>query len=628
MHRVLIFSQMTRVLDVLEDYCCDRMRNYKYCRIDGSTDGELRDAQIEEFNKPGSDKFIFLLSTRAGGLGINLATADTVILYDSDWNPQADLQAMDRAHRIGQKRPVNVYRLISEKTLEERILRKAMEKLHLDSLVIQSGRLADQKKNLQKDDLLDMIRYGADSFFKVNADSYEEIDLDLILSRGEEKTKAMNAEIQKELPKVNPTDFKLTGEVGSIHQYEGVNYREERNNTLASDKYFLDVGKRGRQKPDDGAYTRDSGRVVTVQRPKQRLKPPKEPTINDFQFCDGKRLRELYEEEKAVIDKFNAECEEAAKEGREEPAPPEHTLSPEKVEERKRLLENGFPDWLKRDFNLFLRACERHGRNDLDAICSDMADAKPEDEVRRYHEIFWSRGPDELESWDRIENSIKEGEARIVRRKEIEKSIRMKVDRYEDAMRDMDIPYAGNKGRQFVEEEDRWLICSVAKMGYGRWDELKAEARRAPDFKFNWFIKSRTPVELKRRFDILVRVIEKENTEILAAERAAARKRSLSSTRKRLSEGDGNALAKLKSPKSETKPKSSPKKGPRDALKETKSPMRKKPGPKPKNRGGARESPRALTKKPSGNKPGPKKRVSGPMDNLLTPKKKKAKVVQ
>lgn len=96
------------MLNILEDYC--NYKKYNYCRIDGDTYIEDRDKAIEVFVAPNSDKFIFLLSTRAGGLGINLATADTVILYDSDWNPQVDLQAMDRAHRIGQKNCVNVYR--------------------------------------------------------------------------------------------------------------------------------------------------------------------------------------------------------------------------------------------------------------------------------------------------------------------------------------------------------------------------------------------------------------------------------------------------------------------------------------------------------------------------------------
>jgi SWI/SNF-related matrix-associated actin-dependent regulator of chromatin subfamily A member 5 len=110
--RVLIFSQMTRLLDILEDYLV--YRGYEYCRIDGSTSSEDRENSMEDFNKEGSTKFVFLLSTRAGGLGINLATADTVVLYDSDWNPQADLQAQDRAHRIGQKKPVNIYRFVTE----------------------------------------------------------------------------------------------------------------------------------------------------------------------------------------------------------------------------------------------------------------------------------------------------------------------------------------------------------------------------------------------------------------------------------------------------------------------------------------------------------------------------------
>ena len=90
--RVLIFSQMTRMLDILEDYCM--WRGYQYCRLDGQTLHEDRQAQIDAYNMPDSDKFIFMLSTRAGGLGINLATADIVIIYDSDWNPQVDLQAM------------------------------------------------------------------------------------------------------------------------------------------------------------------------------------------------------------------------------------------------------------------------------------------------------------------------------------------------------------------------------------------------------------------------------------------------------------------------------------------------------------------------------------------------------
>ena len=90
--RVLIFSQMTRVLDILEDYCL--WKGFEYCRLDGQTPHEERQASINAYNMPGSEKFIFMLSTRAGGLGINLATADIVILYDSDWNPQVDLQAM------------------------------------------------------------------------------------------------------------------------------------------------------------------------------------------------------------------------------------------------------------------------------------------------------------------------------------------------------------------------------------------------------------------------------------------------------------------------------------------------------------------------------------------------------
>ena len=141
-HRVLIFSQMVRCLDILEDYLCQK--RYPFERIDGRVRGNLRQAAIDRFSKPDSDRFVFLLCTRAGGLGINLTAADTVIIFDSDWNPHQDLQAQDRAHRIGQKNEVRVLRLVTVNSVEERILAAAKYKLNLDEKVIQAG-MFDQK---------------------------------------------------------------------------------------------------------------------------------------------------------------------------------------------------------------------------------------------------------------------------------------------------------------------------------------------------------------------------------------------------------------------------------------------------------------------------------------------------
>ncbi|TEA20879.1 Chromatin-remodeling ATPase INO80 [Colletotrichum sidae] len=135
-HRVLLYFQMTRMIDLMEEYLT--YRNYKYCRLDGSTKLEDRRDTVADFQtRP--EIFIFLLSTRAGGLGINLTSADTVIFYDSDWNPTIDSQAMDRAHRLGQTRQVTVYRLITSGTIEERIRKRAMQKEEVQRVVIQGG---------------------------------------------------------------------------------------------------------------------------------------------------------------------------------------------------------------------------------------------------------------------------------------------------------------------------------------------------------------------------------------------------------------------------------------------------------------------------------------------------------
>eukprot|EP00210_Caulerpa_lentillifera_P000034 g33.t1 len=135
-HRVLIFTQMSKVLDILEEFL--NIHGYRYLRLDGSTKAESRQGLMQRFNQD-SRIFVFILSTRSGGVGVNLTGADTVIFYDSDWNPAMDKQAQDRCHRIGQTREVNIYRLVTRYTIEENILKKSEEKRHLDFLAIQSG---------------------------------------------------------------------------------------------------------------------------------------------------------------------------------------------------------------------------------------------------------------------------------------------------------------------------------------------------------------------------------------------------------------------------------------------------------------------------------------------------------
>ncbi len=189
-HQVLIFSQFTMMLDILEDYLM--YKELEYCRIDGSTFLEEREQQIQEFTSNSTDKKVFLLSTRAGGLGINLTSSDTVILYDSDWNPQVDLQAMDRVHRIGQTKPVNVYRLITENTIEEKIVERQRVKLKWDNLVILKGKISRKKKKMDKRELSDLMQFGSNIIFKAEGGTYKSEDIDLLLERGEKRAKEMH----------------------------------------------------------------------------------------------------------------------------------------------------------------------------------------------------------------------------------------------------------------------------------------------------------------------------------------------------------------------------------------------------------------------------------------------------
>ncbi|KAF3702432.1 Chromodomain-helicase-DNA-binding protein 1 [Channa argus] len=196
-HRVLIFSQMVRMLDILAEYL--RSRQFLFQRLDGSIKGEMRKQALDHFNAEGSEDFCFLLSTRAGGLGINLASADTVVIFDSDWNPQNDLQAQARAHRIGQKRQVNIYRLVTKGSVEEDIIEKAKKKMVLDHLVIQrmdttgktvlhTGAAPSSSAPFNKEELSAILKFGAEELFKEPEGEElepQEMDIDEILKRAE-----------------------------------------------------------------------------------------------------------------------------------------------------------------------------------------------------------------------------------------------------------------------------------------------------------------------------------------------------------------------------------------------------------------------------------------------------------
>uniref|UniRef100_A0A8D0HRQ2 Proliferation-associated SNF2-like protein n=1 Tax=Sphenodon punctatus TaxID=8508 RepID=A0A8D0HRQ2_SPHPU len=188
-HKVLLFSQMTRMLDILMDYCY--LRNYKFSRLDGKMSYGEREENMNNFNTD-PEVFIFLVSTRAGGLGVNLTAADTVIIYDSDWNPQSDLQAQDRCHRIGQTRPVVVYRLVTANTIDQKIVERAAAKRKLDKFIIHKNQfkggnsgLNQSKSFLNPKELMELLQ-SRDYEREVKGSRekvIDDADLELLLDR-------------------------------------------------------------------------------------------------------------------------------------------------------------------------------------------------------------------------------------------------------------------------------------------------------------------------------------------------------------------------------------------------------------------------------------------------------------
>lgn len=581
--RVLIFCQMTRVLDILEDYF--RYVGHEYCRIDGSTDGEKRDAQMDEFNEPGSTKFAFLLSTRAGGLGINLATADTVILYDSDWNPQVDLQAMDRAHRIGQTKPVQVFRFITEGTVEEKIIERADRKLFLDAAVIQQGRLAEQHSSLEKDELMKMVRFGADQILSGKGGTYTDEDIDALIARGEEKTNEMQAKLQKDA-KHNLANFSLLADDENnrdTFSFDGKNYRDASRNV----GNFINLPQRQRKRNYDlqgqSSVTAPSSEMKAHAADAAAKKKRKGPTMHDFQLFNMDRLNAILEKERGLaigkeqqvqlITDFRRRAIEAlpisagasrgysreellALADQKEKELPFIKLSEAEEEEKRRLLSEGFPDWGRKDFKSFCSALERHGRYDFASIARDVAieTGKDRHEIQRYFVAFWTHYQRILE-WGKILEKIERGEKKILRLRQIRDAIQEKVERhledtfgphYRNRPSDanaklpsvaemlhyswprMRINYGSSNTRVkgYKEDEDAFLICMMYRHGFGAAERIRMEIRRAWQFRFDWYFKSRSAQDIQKRCEALIKIVERENEELRKKEEDEEAKRT------------------------------------------------------------------------------------------------------
>ncbi|EMC92505.1 hypothetical protein BAUCODRAFT_78119 [Baudoinia panamericana UAMH 10762] len=529
--RVLIFSQMSRVLDILEDYSV--MRGYQYCRIDGSTAHEDRIAAIDEYNKPGSEKFLFLLTTRAGGLGINLTSADIVVLFDSDWNPQADLQAMDRAHRIGQTKQVVVFRFVTENAIEEKVLERAAQKLRLDQLVIQQGRAQQQAKQAaSKDELLGMIQHGAENIFE-QKEGYgafgkkgevSETDLDELLRKGEEKTKMMSARYEK----LGLDDLqKFSSEGTGTYEWNGESFvnarkkeigltwinpskRERKEQSYSMDKYYRNALMTGGPRPD----------------PKPRVpRAPKQVAMHDYQFFDA-RLADLQEKETAWFRKENGiraplpEGEEENMEARLEDQALEQKmideaepLTEEEMVEKDRLQGEGFGHWNKRDFQQFVNGSAKYGRDNYEMIAQEV-DSKDAKEVKAYAKAFWKHYR-KIENWEKHVSAVVEGEQRAARVIEQREMLRRKLRMYRVPLQQLKLSYtvSTTNKKVYTEEEDRFLLVMLDRFGLdseGLYERIRDEIRESPLFRFDWFFLSRTPQELGRRCATLITTVTRE----------------------------------------------------------------------------------------------------------------------
>ncbi|CAO1351026.1 unnamed protein product [Diamesa hyperborea] len=557
-HRVLIFSQMVRMLDILAEYL--QKRHFSFQRLDGSIKGEIRKQALDHFNAEGSQDFCFLLSTRAGGLGINLATADTVIIFDSDWNPQNDLQAQARAHRIGQKNQVNIYRLVTARSVEEEIVERAKQKMVLDHLVIQrmdttgrtvldkNGATAIPANPFSKDELSAILKFGAEELFKDEEDGEDELvcDIDEILRRAETRDEAPPMVGDELLSSFKVASFAFDEDKVDVkspkHKQKGSAEDEDETgewDAIIPEKIRRAIEEEERHKEMEDLYLPPRARKNLQN---QQEEPPTIPT-------KGKKRKKSVEEEASEDNSDNSEEDRPKKRGR----PPVKEKIPNFTEaELRKFIKSykKFPAPLKR---LEAIACDAELQekplNDLRKIgemlrqrCVTFLQDHKEPDAGTAAEMNKKRGA-------RAGFSVKFGgvsfNAKTMMACEEELA---PLDEIMPNTLDQRLAWTleiktrpANFDHDWDVEDDSKLLCGIYQHGIGSWEAMKMDpSLNISDKILNNDNKKPQAKHLQSRAEYLLKIIKK-NVELKKGKVGKQRKQRKTKEKKNKAEAEGGA---------------------------------------------------------------------------------------
>ncbi|KAA8908461.1 P-loop containing nucleoside triphosphate hydrolase protein [Sphaerosporella brunnea] len=465
-HRVLIFSQMVHMLDIIADYL--NYKNYGFQRLDGTIAPGPRRTAIDHFNAPDSKDFCFLLSTRAGGLGINLMTADTVILFDSDWNPQADLQAMARAHRIGQKNHVMVYRFVSKDTIEEEILQRARNKMILEHCVISLGvtdkeitdKVSKTTNHLDSTNLSNMLKARASKMFEANDNQkkLEELKIEDILSLAEDHVTENDLEErfsgeggEEFMRQFQVADYKLDvtpwTKIIPAHELEKIKEDEVNRKEEESLNQLIEQNSGRKRKPvsDTDREGRTAKRRATKELSARISSDSEGSEFDPKQPLDTREIRNLYRaftRYGLLDDCWNEILKDAALEGRD----------PD-------IIKATIQDWMhlsEEAIQVHRSTKEDSGKKEKKAILFDYKGAK-----KLNAETILNR-PQEL---------------RVLKRA---------VEAWEDRtkFRIHDVKSVHNWSCEWGTREDSMLCVGIVKHGYGAWAAIRDDPELVMHNKF------------------------------------------------------------------------------------------------------------------------------------------------